>query len=197
MAAAVDSWRIWSSFIRSSFSTMIVCISLVTRSSSTRISSSFLMTCMLTYPCIPIDLKPCSPWRRGSFQWFLGLKTSSCILESLLRSFTQTRKSKTSLMKPKITPFDAVIAIQTFNGASYPLAWYFKAPLVIMTPNVLFPGVARTVGDSDHPEHFPFFLTSFTDRMNLFERTINTISITINDTFVHRWFWRTIRSIAI
>lgn len=93
-------------------------------------------------------------------------------------------------------PFDAVIAMQTFNGASYPLAWHFKAPLIIVTPNVLFPGVARTVGDSDHPEHLPFFLTSFTDRMNLLERTINTISTGIYDTFVHRWFWRTIHSIA-
>lgn len=93
-------------------------------------------------------------------------------------------------------PFDVVIAMQTFNGASYPLAWHFKAPLVIVTPNVLLPGVASNLGDSDHPEHFPFLFTSFTDRMGLLERTINTVSTAIYETFVHRWFWRTIHYIA-
>lgn len=92
--------------------------------------------------------------------------------------------------------FDAVIVMQTYNAASYPLAWHYRAPLIIITPNVLWPGLARTVGDNDHAEYLPMFLTSFTDRMSLLERTINTVSTAVFDNFVHRWFWGTIHSIA-
>ena len=60
--------------------------------------------------------------------------------------------------------------------AGYPLAWHFKCPFIITFPNVLFGNVASELGDSEHPEYVPFLMSTYTDRMTLGQRVINTIA---------------------
>jgi len=74
--------------------------------------------------------------------------------------------------------FDLVIGTFVSEFLSLPLAWNFKAPIIMTSPNVLFPGTASELGDSDHTEYVPFILSSYSDKMNLVERVYNTIFTT-------------------
>ena len=83
--------------------------------------------------------------------------------------------------------FDLVMVSISFNSASYSLGWHFNAPVIMLTPNSIFPGVVDALGDNDHPEYVPFFLGSFTDRMSLFQRTINTVATYFYSYFAHKY----------
>lgn len=70
--------------------------------------------------------------------------------------------------------FDLVIATQV-TLASVPLAWHFKAPLITFSPNMIMPGVATSLGDQEHTSYVPFVFTHYTDKMDLWQRTMNTL----------------------
>ena len=74
--------------------------------------------------------------------------------------------------------FDLVIGTFVSGFLSLPLAWNFKAPIIMTSPNVLLPGLASKLGDSDHTEYVPFVLSSYSDKMNLVERVSNTLFTT-------------------
>lgn len=92
--------------------------------------------------------------------------------------------------------FDLVMVSISFNPASYPLAWHFKAPMIMLTPNAIFPGILNSLGDNEQPSYIPFFLSSFSDKMNLLQRTINTIVTQMFVTLNHEWQKPTIHSIV-
>jgi glucuronosyltransferase len=92
--------------------------------------------------------------------------------------------------------FDLVMVSITFNAASYPLAWHFKAPLVMMTPNAIFPGVITSLGEEEQPSHVPFFMSSFTNQMNLFQRTVNTFTTHLFGYFIHQFHHEKIHAIV-
>jgi glucuronosyltransferase len=92
--------------------------------------------------------------------------------------------------------FDLVMVSITFNAASYPLAWHFKAPLVMMTPNAIFPGVITSLGEEEQPSHVPFFMSSFTNQMNLFQRTVNTFTTHLFGYFIHQFHHDKIHAIV-
>lgn len=72
--------------------------------------------------------------------------------------------------------FDVVLISHAGTLASLPIAWHFKAPMISMSPNVLLPGIGTLLGDDEHDSYVPFILSSFTNRMTLFERTMNLLS---------------------
>lgn len=92
--------------------------------------------------------------------------------------------------------FDLVMVSITFNAGSYPLAWHFKAPVIMLTPNALFPGVIESLGGEEDPSHIPFFLSRFTNKMNLLQRTINTFATKMFSYFIHQCHYSTIQSIV-
>ncbi len=92
--------------------------------------------------------------------------------------------------------FDLVMISITFNSGSYPLAWHFKAPLVMLTPNTIFPGVLAPLGEDEQPSYIPFFLSSFSNNMNLVQRTINTIVTHMWSYFIHKYHQSTIHSLV-
>lgn len=71
--------------------------------------------------------------------------------------------------------FDLVVISAVYGSVSFPLAWHFKAPMIIQSPNILFTGMASIMGADEDYSYVPFFMSSFSDQMNLFERTVNTI----------------------
>lgn len=80
------------------------------------------------------------------------------------------------LLTDKDESFDLVMVSQAFPHSGYTFAWHFKAPMILMSPNVIFPGTAVVLGDSDHESYYPMLMTTFTDEMTLFQRTINVIA---------------------
>ena len=92
--------------------------------------------------------------------------------------------------------FDLVIFSMTLNRASYALAWHFKAPMIMLTPNSIFPGALASLGDEEEPSYVPFFMTNFSNKMNLFQRTINTLATNLFVFFIHQWYQPTIRSMV-
>jgi len=73
--------------------------------------------------------------------------------------------------------FDMVIVSQFFGFTAYPMAWHFNATLALYSPAKLIPGIAYTLGDSDHPEYVPNIMSEFTDQMTLMQRVLNTLTI--------------------
>ncbi|XP_032779686.2 UDP-glucuronosyltransferase 2A3 isoform X1 [Daphnia magna] len=71
--------------------------------------------------------------------------------------------------------FDLVLLSQVVSYAGYPLAWHFRCPFILSSPNVLMTDSAYLLGDSEHTEYVPFFLMAMTDKMNLAQRIINTV----------------------
>lgn len=74
--------------------------------------------------------------------------------------------------------FDLVIIslVSEFIGTAF--AWHFKCPFIFVSPNVLFGDLPFALGDSEQTAYVPFPLSfSWTDRMNLLERTMNTVMV--------------------
>lgn len=71
--------------------------------------------------------------------------------------------------------FDLIMLSQAGISASYPLVWHFDSPFIVISPNILFPGYARVIGDEEHSSYLPSFFSSFSSRMNLLQRVLNTI----------------------
>lgn len=81
--------------------------------------------------------------------------------------------------------FDLIVISQVTGKIGYPLAWHFEAPFILISPGVMFPGLAHVLGDSDHTEHIPFAV--YTDRMTLKERLINTFTNHLIDLLWNKW----------
>ena len=111
-----------------------------------------------------------------SSNWNFGMTSM------LLHSFIELPRKVTETLytDPRVKDimakddFDLVIVSQMLYIASVPLAWHFQAPLIVFSPNSLFPGMASLLGDEEHTSYVPFTFTQYTDRMNLWQRTLNT-----------------------
>ncbi len=73
--------------------------------------------------------------------------------------------------------FDLVMTLEASGPTCYPFGWLFNAPVIAMSPNVLFPGRAEILGGEEHVSYVPFVLSSFTDKMTLYQRTMNLIML--------------------
>lgn len=71
--------------------------------------------------------------------------------------------------------FDLVLISMVCPACGYPFAWHFQSPFILISPNVVFSGLASVMGDSEHPEYIPLMFSTLTDKMNLLERTYNTL----------------------
>lgn len=71
--------------------------------------------------------------------------------------------------------FDLVMFSEACGITCYPMGWHLKAPVIAMSPNILFPGRAQMLGDDEHYSYVPFLMSSFSDKMTLYQRTINFI----------------------
>ena len=71
--------------------------------------------------------------------------------------------------------FDLVL-VPTFCPVGYAFAWHFKAPMIMISPGPLIPGMASILGDDENYSYVPFIMSTFTDRMSFVERTINTVT---------------------
>ena len=71
--------------------------------------------------------------------------------------------------------FDLVFISEASPVLGYQFAWHFKAPMIASSPNVLIPGRATQLGDDEHYSYVPFLMSSYSDRMTLYQRTINVL----------------------
>ena len=124
----------------------------------------------------------------NQFQFALG-NVSVLDRLSLIQNFlsNSTLPEKTALVTfgdPRIqnllesSHFDLVYTHLGDRYVSLPLAWHFQAPLIGFSPNVLPPGIATILGDSEHTEYVPLISSMYSDEMNLMQRAINTASVT-------------------
>ena len=118
----------------------------------------------------------------GVFQIARGNMTTSGTMELLKRLIYSSANVTTETFEDQRiadllsnSHFDLVYASLVCKYVSLPLARHFKAPIIGFLPNVLIPGWAPVLGDSEHSEYVPFLMTSYTNRMNLHQRTINTL----------------------
>lgn len=81
--------------------------------------------------------------------------------------------------------FDLVLFEESCGLTCYPLGWHFKAPVIAISPNVLYPGRGTTLGDEEHISYIPFVLSSFDNQMSLYERIVNLISTKISIFVAH------------
>lgn len=91
--------------------------------------------------------------------------------------------------------FDLVMISEACGLTCYPFGWHFKAPTIAMSPNVLFPGRAVLLGDDEHQSYVPFLMTSYTDRMSLYQRTMNFMASLFFKIFVHDLHIETVHNI--
>ena len=94
--------------------------------------------------------------------------------ESTIVSTFSDDRIKTMLEKEN---FDVVLISMVTAYVGYPFAWHFNCPFILLSPNVVLSDFPFIMGDSEHTEYVPFMLTSFTNRMNLLERTLNTVLV--------------------
>lgn len=73
--------------------------------------------------------------------------------------------------------FDLVLISVVTAYVGFPFAWHFNCPFILLSPNAFIADLAFILGDYEHTEYIPLILTSFTDRMTLFERTLNTVLV--------------------
>lgn len=90
--------------------------------------------------------------------------------------------------------FDLVMFSESCGMTCYPFGWHFKVPAIAISPNVMYPGRAELLGDDEHYSYVPFLLTSFSDKMNLSQRTINFIVSKIFQYVSHDLPIRTVES---
>ena len=92
-------------------------------------------------------------------------------------------------------PFDLVMISEACPLIGYAMAWHFQSPFIMLSPNVLFPGRASSLGDSEQYSYAPFLFTRFSDRMTFSQRMINMIAANAFDWIHTRWHEPVIRSI--
>ena len=79
------------------------------------------------------------------------------------------------LMKINEEKFDLIVTDGlAYNDCVFPLVGVHKVPLVAIS-TMLVPGVLNSIDSPQAYDHFPFAVSSFTDEMNLFQRTLNGI----------------------
>ena len=71
--------------------------------------------------------------------------------------------------------FDLILISEASSIFGYPFAVQFKAPYIMLSPNVLFAGRATQLGDDEHFSYVPFLFSSYSDKMTFYQRTMNTI----------------------
>lgn len=91
--------------------------------------------------------------------------------------------------------FDLIMLAEVCGPACYPFGWHFQAPVIAMSPNVLFPGRGGMLGDDEHLSYVPFVLTSFTDQMSFFQRIANVIISKLFTYVAHDWNFYKVESI--
>ena len=107
-----------------------------------------------------------------------------------------------ALIRDESINFDVVMICQWMMVSSLPLAWHFnnravgRAPIVVLSPSGMDPGLATVLGDSGHYSYVPFFLTSFSDDMCLFQRTINVVVSFVWNFILNQYQQTSVRSIA-
>lgn len=83
--------------------------------------------------------------------------------------------------------FDLVMVAEVCGHACVPFGWFFQAPVISISPNVLIPGRAELIGDDENLSYVPFFLSSFTDQMSLSQRMMNFVFVRAFIYFFHHW----------
>ena len=115
---------------------------------------------------------------------------------------TAPRTARETFSDPRIKDlidndqFDLVMISEANPFVGYPLAWHFKAPIIMLSPNVLFPGRATSLGDGEHHSYAPFFFTRFSDRMTFIQRMTNMLAATAFDWVHTRMHEPAIRSLV-
>lgn len=92
--------------------------------------------------------------------------------------------------------FDLVLLAEVSSIICLPMAWHFKAPVIVLGPNAAFPGMGPLFGDDDHLSYVPFPMTPFSDQMTLSQRTINFVAAKMFYYLNHQWPQSSVRSIV-
>ena len=115
-----------------------------------------------------------SPWTLKSIQETMEMMSASI-------SLFQDKVADATFNDPRVRDliandkFDLVIISETSSIFGYPFASKYKVPYIVLSPNVLFPGRATDLGDDEHYSYVPYIQTSYSDKMNFYQRTMNTM----------------------
>ena len=71
--------------------------------------------------------------------------------------------------------FDLVLISEASSIFGYQFGWHFKTPIIACSPNALMPGRATQLGDDEHYSYVPFIMSSYSDKMTLYQRTMTLI----------------------
>lgn len=72
--------------------------------------------------------------------------------------------------------FDLILIEGALNDCVLPLVHAIKAPFIYMNGNAPTPWLLDAIGSPQGYDHFPNPVFSYTDKMNLWQRTLNTIA---------------------
>ena len=92
--------------------------------------------------------------------------------------------------------YDLVMTSSLVSVASYPLAWHFRAPIVINCFNALFPGLAPLLGGDDRPEYMPLRPAKSPAGFTLIDRLVNTMAMHFTDLLLNKLPVSTVRAVT-
>ena len=92
--------------------------------------------------------------------------------------------------------FDLVMFTEGCSLSCYPFGWHFKSPMIVLSPNILFPGRAQSLGDDEHLSYIPFLFSSLTGKMTLSQRIVNVMLSKFYLFVAHNFHVGTVESIV-
>lgn len=115
-----------------------------------------------------------SPWTLKSIQETMEMMSASVAI-------FQDKVADATFDDPRVRDlivnekFDIVLISEASGIFGLPFAWQYKAPYIMLSPNVLFLGRATDLGDDEHYSYVPYIMSSYSDKMSFYQRTMNFI----------------------
>ena len=113
-----------------------------------------------------------SPWTLKSIQETMEMiSTSAAIFKDKVADATFDDPRVRDLIANE--KFDIVLISEASGIFGLPFAWQYNAPYIMLSPNVLFLGRATDLGDDEHYSYVPYIMSSYSDKMSFYQRTMN------------------------
>lgn len=105
-------------------------------------------------------------WLKNFFQSFFAIQTK------IARTTYGDHRVRQLMQEEQ---FDLVMFSEVCGLTCYPFGWIFKAPTILLSPNVLMPGRFSMLGDSEAYHYVPFIFSYYTNQMSLPQRILNVV----------------------
>ncbi|XP_069670513.1 UDP-glucosyltransferase 2-like [Periplaneta americana] len=124
----------------------------------------------ITGPSLFKDVSAEQLWRMGFFQVFKYFTIN--MLDTC--QTTLSHQNILNLMNSNTT-YDVVITHLIGPECLIGFSHRFKVPLISVTTSISLPWIGHRIGNPDNPAYIPNYFFHFTDRMNFWERLVNTV----------------------